>query len=252
MSKFFHTIKVWLYRNLLTGNPDDYTGRAKMEHVYDVHDISHLAETRGGSGIAADEMSRSVNAWLKEMSYQLCDANGVNTGYFTAALHVKGVFDSASEPYSPKKHTLLFEFQQGSLLRKELDEVNVTVAGVADTLPLPETVIDCTTGVLNETLTLGGIFEIKGFNLKFIPGEEDNGVFLTEAATGTVSKVAIVPTNTQQHLMGQVPAGLPAGDYTLSVATRWSSKNGQPLKSLKTGQFPGVLLLGSPQETPAS
>jgi hypothetical protein len=167
------------------------------------------------------------------------------TFYFTASLHVKGVFDSAGEPYNPKKHTLLFEFHQGSLLRRELDEVNVSVAGVADTLLLPETVIDCTTGVLNETLTLGGIFDVKGFNLKFIPDEDDNGIFLTEAAMGTVTKVAVVPTNTQQHLMGQVPAGLPAGDYTLSVATRWSS-TGKPLKALKTGQFPGVLLLEAP------
>lgn len=245
MSKFFHTIKVWLYKNLLTGDPDDYAGRTKMEHVYNVHDISHLAETRGGSGIAADEMTRSVNAWLKEMGYQLCDANGVNTGYFTASLHIKGVFNTATEAYNPKKHTLLFDFQQGSLLRKELEEVNVVVAGVADTLPLPETLIDCTTGVLNETLTLGGIFEIKGFNLKFIPEEDDNGIFLTEITSETVTKVAIVPTNTQQHLMGQVPAGLPAGDYTLSVATRWNS-TGKPLKSLKTGQFVGTLLLGAP------
>lgn len=239
MSKFLHSIRVWLYKNLLTDNPNDYVGRTRTEHVYGVSDISHLAESRGASGVPAGEMTRIVNLWLKEMSYQLCDANGVNTGYFTAELHMKGVFDSLNETYNPVKHKLLFEFHQGSLLRRELEEVSVTIEGAADTSPLLDQIIDSASGDVNQRLTIGGIFEIRGFNLKFLPSEADNGIFLIGDDGET--RLPVVPTNTPQHLLAQVPShNLPAGDYFIEVRTTWTS-TGKPLKTIKTGRFANAL-----------
>jgi hypothetical protein len=259
MNKFFHTIRVWLYKNLLTENPNDYTGRTRTEHVYNVEDISHLAEIRGSSGIPAAEMARYVHLWLKEMAYQLCDANGINTGYFTASLHVKGVFESPVDPFDSRKHKILFQFHQGSLLRKELDATNIEIAGVAETNPIIDTVTDLTTGDQNLDLTIGGIFEIKGFNLKYIPDDAENGIFFITTGGGLIKsyRMTIVPTNTPHHLLAQIPASITAGDYMLEVRTTWS-KNPEPLKSLKIGQFPGILSLQPPKqpvsqdETPAS
>jgi hypothetical protein len=239
MSKFLHSIRVWLYKNLLTDDPNDYVGKTKTEHVYDVADISHLCETRGSSGVSATEMTRIVNLWLKEMSYQLCDANGVNTGYFTAELHIKGVFNSLNEPYTADKHKLLFEFHQGSLLRKELEEVSVAIEGAADTTPLLDQLIDCTGGDINQRITIGGIIEIKGYNLKFLPAEAANGIFLI-AADGAETKLTVTPTNTPQRLLAQAPANLPAGEYFVEVRTTWTS-SGKPLKTIKTGRFASAL-----------
>ncbi|MDR1436500.1 MAG: DUF4469 domain-containing protein, partial [Candidatus Symbiothrix sp.] len=39
-----------------------------------------------------------VNLWLREMAYRLCDGFSVNTGWFTAAVHIKGVFRSMDDP----------------------------------------------------------------------------------------------------------------------------------------------------------
>jgi hypothetical protein len=231
---------VWLYKNLLTSDPNDYVGKTKTEHVYNVADISHLCETRGNSGVSADEMTRLVNLWLKEMSYQLCDANGINTGYFTAELHLKGVFNSLNEPYSPEKHKLLFEFHQGSLLRKELEEVSVSMEGAADTSPLLDQLIDSTGGDINQKITIGGIIEIRGYNLKFLPAEANNGIFLIAADDSSETKLAVVPTNTPQHLMAQAPASLQARDYNVEVRTTWSN-TGKPLQTLKVGRLPYLL-----------
>jgi hypothetical protein len=206
-----------------------------------------LAEIRGSSGIPASEMARYVHLWLKEMAYQLCDANGINTGYFTASLHVKGVFNSPVDPFDARKHKILFEFHQGSLLRKELDSANIEIAGVAETNPIIDTVTDLTTGDQNIDLTIGGIFEIKGFNLKYIPDDEENGIFFTTTGGGLIKRyrMTIVPTNTPHHLLAQIPANMTAGDYRLEVCTSYSP-TGKPLKSLKVGEYPGTLSLQPP------
>ncbi len=72
-------------------------------------------------------MEHTVNLFLKEMAYCLCDGFSINAGYFTAQTVIRGVFASANERFDPEKHSVLFDFQQGSLLRKELSNVEVDV-----------------------------------------------------------------------------------------------------------------------------
>jgi hypothetical protein len=226
---------------MLTAGAHEYCGRTKLEHTYNVADISHLAETRGGSDIKAEEMTRTVNLWLEEMAYQLCDNNAVNTGYFQARLHVQGTFN-ASDHYDPTRHHLLFEFQQGSLMRKELELVDVEVKGVANTLPHIDMVIDHSSETQNQGLTPGGIVEIKGFNLKFFPDEITNGIFLVPVNGGDERVLAPVPTNKPQQLISQCPADIFPGEYRLEVRTTYAS-NGIPLKTLKVGSFPTILTI---------
>jgi hypothetical protein len=239
MSKFLHKIRVWLYKNLLTPAPDDYSGRTQVERTFDVAEVSHLAETRGGSSIKAEDLTRSVNIWLKEMAYQLCDNNAVNTGYFYAKMHLHGTF-KLSDKYDPKRHHLLIEFQQGALLRKELEEADVIIEGVADTTPHIDTVHDYASDTSNQGLTPGGMLEVKGFHLKFLPEQDDNGLFLVPVAGGDAIKLAPVPTNKPQQLISQCPLSISGGEYWLEVRTTYIS-SGIPLKSLKTGRFATIL-----------
>jgi hypothetical protein len=244
MKKFFHKIHVWLYKNLLTADPDDYSGRTKVERVLSTAEVSYLAETRGGSDIKADDLTRAVNIWFKEMSYQLCDDNAVNTGYFQAKLHVHGAFKSATDSFDPKRHKLSFEFQQGKLLRDELSLVEAVVDGVADTAPFIDTVFDYGSETTNLVLTPGGMLDIKGFHLKFLPGEANNGIFLMPVAGGEEMKLAPVPTNMPTHLLTQTPAGLADGDYWMEVRTTFNGSGGA-LKTLKVGRLSQVLSVSS-------
>lgn len=235
MSKYLHNIKVKLYKNLLTDDPNDYCARTKTEHVYGIEDISYLAETRGGSNIKADDMTRIVKQWFKEMTYQLCDANAINTGYFQAKLHVQGVFHSITDNFDPQRHKLLFEFQQGKLLRDELSLAGIEIDGAADTSPLIDTVYDYSSDTTNQQLICGGVVDIKGFNLKFLQEQNDNGIWLVDAANGNAYKVDTIVTNTPQHLIAQIPL-VSAGNYWLEVRTTYAA-NGKPLKTLKVGRL---------------
>ncbi|MDR3308371.1 MAG: hypothetical protein LBS80_00255, partial [Tannerella sp.] len=126
METILHRIKAYLYDNALTkDNPNDFIARVSAERSLSVKDICESATNRGDADISASAMEHGANLWLKEMAYQLCDGYSVNTGWFTASVHIKGVFNSPNEHFNPEKHTVLFEFQQGSQLRKELENVSV-------------------------------------------------------------------------------------------------------------------------------
>jgi len=127
-----HKIKAYLYDNVLTDDPFDLIARVMAERSLNVHSISETAATRGGADISAPSMEHAVNLWFKEMAYQLCDGFSVNTGWFTVSAHIRGVFNSPAETFNPDKHTLLFSFNQGTLLRREIAATEVQILGVAE------------------------------------------------------------------------------------------------------------------------
>ena len=45
-----HTIKAWLYENLLTEDQNDYAARVSAERTLSVRDICESAVARGGAG----------------------------------------------------------------------------------------------------------------------------------------------------------------------------------------------------------
>jgi sulfate transport system permease protein len=65
-------------------------------------------------------MEHAVELFHKEMAYRLCDGFLVNTGWYNASTHVKGVFTSPAEGFDGARHTVAVEFCQGAELRREL------------------------------------------------------------------------------------------------------------------------------------
>jgi hypothetical protein len=100
-----HTIKAWLYENLLTEDKNDYSARVSAERELNVRNICESAVARGGADINAAAMEHAVNLFHKEMAYRLCDDFSVNTGWYNASIHVKGVFTSPQEPFATRKST---------------------------------------------------------------------------------------------------------------------------------------------------
>jgi hypothetical protein len=241
MTKILHTIKAQLYPNALTENPNDYTARVNAERSLSVKEICETATTRGGANVSAAAMEHAVNLWLGEMAYQLCDGYSVNTGYFTASTHIKGVFDSPNEQFDPEKHTLLFEFHQGAQLRRELDAVEVQIEGVADTGLAITQVIDVKTGSVNDLLTPNRNLKIAGHKLK-IAGEQANiGVYFVNQTTQERTKVEAddMVTNNPSELIIIIPL-LAAGTYRVEVATQFTSGD-RFLKEPRSVSFDKIL-----------
>jgi hypothetical protein len=237
-----HKVKARLYKNLLTPDPDDYMIRVVSERTLGVHEICVSAVTRGGADISATAMEHAVTLFLTEMGYLLCDGFTVNVEWFTAAPQVKGVVNSPKEQYNKGKHTLVFEFHQGSLLRKEIENVAVEILGVADTGAFIEQALDVKSGSVNDLLTVNRPLKIAGYKIKIAGDNPANGIFFVNQATGERTKVddSDIVTNNPSELIVVIP-DLSAGTYQLEVTTQYGSNTKTMLKEPRTAIFDKAL-----------
>ncbi|MDR2138884.1 MAG: DUF4469 domain-containing protein [Tannerella sp.] len=236
-----HRIKAWLYPNLLTPDPNDYVIRPISERTLGVSEICGEAVSRGGADISASAMEHAVNLFHREMAYQLCDGFSVNTGWYMAGVHVKGVVNSPTEQYSKEKHTLLFEFHQGAHLRSELEHVEVEILGVADTDAVIAQVVDVKTGSINDLLTPNRNLKIAGHKIKIAGDKAANGIYFVNQATAERTRVddSDIVTNNPSELIVVIPA-LAAGTYQLEITTQYSG-GGKALNEPRTAVFNSVL-----------
>ena len=237
MSKTRHTIKAYLYDNLLTPDPNDFTARVSSERSLSVADICHSAATRGGADVSDAAMSHAVELFLKEMAYRLCDGFAVNTGYFTAMPVVRGVFLNPNETFDPQRHTLQFQFTQGELMRREIEDVEVKIMGVTETGLYIGQVEDMKSRTVNEVLTPGFNLRVTGTKLRVVGDKPGVGIFFRETVTNTATKVdeGDIVVNNPSELMIIIPA-LPAGTYQLEVTTQYSTGN-KLLKEVRSAVF---------------
>jgi hypothetical protein len=235
-----HRIKAQLYDNVLTPDANDYTARVQSERSLSIKDVCRAAFTRGGSDISESAMEHAVDLFLREMGYSLSDGFSINTGWFTASVSIKGVFNSPVERFDPAKHTVMFDFKQGSLIRREPGNVTVEVTGVAVTGGYIAQVVDVKTGSINDLLTPGRNLRISGSRIKIDGANPENGLFFINH--DTQARTAVDPTdlavNNPSELIILIPA-LPAGAYTIEIVTQYSS--GKNLKQSRTTSFDRIL-----------
>ena len=238
---YLHKIKAQLHDNVLTEDPNDFVARVVAEKSLSIDDICQSAANRGGADISAAAMGHAVQLWLKEMAYRLCDGFSINAGWFNVQANIRGVFNSPSETFSPEKHTVSFEFHQGSLLRKELGSVEVEIQGVAEQAFYVAQVTDIKTGLVNDVLTPNRNLRIQGSKLKIAGESENNGVFFVNQANQQKIKVDATDfvNNNPSELIIVIPA-LEAGSYKLEVVTQFSG-NKQSLKEPRSTIFERIL-----------
>lgn len=236
MSNILHRIKASLYPNLLTEDPNDFAARVISEKSLCISEICKTAVNRGGAATTAEAMEHNVGLFLKEMGYQLCDGFSVNTGYFTASPLIRGVFNSPSETFSIAKHSILFQFNQGETLRKELPNIEVEITGIGDASLTINEVLDVKSGTVNDLLTPNRNLKIKGYKLKIAGENPAIGVYFTNQATAIRTKVdpTDIVTNNPGELIIVIPV-LPSGVYQLEVTSQFTGN--APLKEPRTFVF---------------
>jgi len=238
-----HKIRVNLYENYLTENPNDYSAKVISERSLSVKEICQTAVKRGGAATTAAAMEHNVMLFLKEMSYQLMDGFGINAEYFTANATVRGAWNNSKENFDPKKHSVLFRFNQGALLRKEIPNVSVQVMGVGDTSIQISHVVDMKTGSVNDLITPFGTLKIKGGRLKIVGDNPQNGVWFQGGDDEDAVRVAPndIIVNNPSELIVVIPP-LEHGKYRLVVRNQYSV--GAILKEPRTTVFEKILTVG--------
>jgi len=238
MANILHKIKAKMYPNLLTEDPNDFTARVVSERTLNVPEICKGAVTRGGAPTTAEAMEINVNLFLKEMAYQLSDGYSINTGYFTANALIRGVFNKIDEPFNPDKHAILYQFNQGELLRKELASIAVEITGPGDSSINVTEVQDVKTGSVNDLLTPNRNLRIRGFKLKLVGDNPTVGVYFINQVSSERIKVdpSEIVTNNPAELLILTPE-LASGTYILEVVSQFSGSSNSVLKEPRTSAF---------------
>ena len=243
MSDILNFLKVYLYENFLTDDPNDLTAKVISERSVGIADLCHSAVNRAKAPTTAEAMEHNVRLFLDEMAFQLKNGFSINTGYFTANAQIRGVFESKTDKFDPAKHSILFRFNQGDLLRKEIPNIHVQVMGMGETGIVISHVQDKKTGSVNDLLTPGGTLRIRGGKLKIAGDSPDVGVaFENENGVSTKVEPQDVIVNNPSELIVEIPQLAP-GSYRLAITTQYSGSN--LLKTPKTNVYEKVLTVNA-------
>ena len=208
-----HRLRINLYPNLLTEDPNDYSARIISERTLSVRDVCTSAIKRGGAPSTIDAMELNVNQFLKEMLYQMSDGFAINTLYFTASAVIRGSFKGPLETFDPKRHTISFRYSQGEASKRITNDVEVQVLGVANTSPYIASVYDVKSGSISDLLTPRQALKIGGGKLKVGGDHADIGVYFVAVDSRARTRVPDneVITNKPSELTVLIPDLPPGG-----------------------------------------
>jgi len=223
-----------LVENLLTPAPNDYMAQSVNVRSYTLAEIIRRVLSRN-TGLSEAQLTASINEFIEEVGLITEEGDTVNTPLVNTNLSVSGVFDSAADNYDGKRHRTKINTNAGARLTTALTKVKPQKTDVAEPLPHILEVKDIVSDTINETLTPGGVLQLRGSRLKFLPAEAGNGVFLINEQ-GAERQLTVVAENKPARIMVLLPTDLANERYWVEVRTTWSGSI-KPSQALKTGRF---------------
>jgi hypothetical protein len=224
-----------LVENLMTPAPDDAMAQVVNVRSYTDEDIAELMLKRGSLLTKADILA--VQQVYGEVVADLVeDGCAINTQLFNITPSISGVFNGISDSFDGVRHKTHANMNPGVIIREAARRIKTRKVQVADPVPYIVEVKDIVSGSVNESLTPGGIVQLRGSRLKFIDAHPNNGIYLIPESGGEI-KLNVVAENKPGRLMAMLPADLASGTYFPEVRTNYSSGGSHTGKPLKTGRF---------------
>ncbi len=231
-------IKLWLYNNPLTDDPNDYSAKVSSAGSLKLDDIVE--------GIVANrseyqsETIRSIGTLIfNEIGEKLKEGYSVSTPLFSASTAVSGAFASKTSSFKKSEHKLKINLRTNGAFLAELQQSEVEVLGVADVGGVIGKVIDAQTGIEDSTITPKDVIQIEGAKIKVEGDDESVGTFLIKQADNLRIKLDRILTNNPSEQMVLLPE-LEAGDYQLEIVSQYSG-GGKFIQEPRTINFEHIL-----------
>jgi hypothetical protein len=223
MSKF--TWKAWLRRNLLTPGDNDYTASVStVGKTLRNADIARMIK-ESGSELKTETLQYVLDTADRIVREQVQRGHSVLTGNCQFAPRIQGTWTGANAKFNPAIHKIGLHIIPSAEMRAAFKEINIDVLGVKEGGAYIGLVTDTTTGLADGTMTSGDDLMIEGDKLKIAP---DNGaglgVFFVNTESEAIPVTRRLTQNMPKKILARVP-DLPAGQYTLRVATRFSNSS---------------------------
>ncbi|MDR1198306.1 MAG: DUF4469 domain-containing protein [Prevotellaceae bacterium] len=224
-----------LVENLMTPAPDDAMAQVVNLRSYTEEQIAEQMLKRGTLLTKADILA-VLEVYREVILDIIADGSSVNTRLFNISPSISGVFNGMADTFDPNRHKIHVNFNRGMDVRSAAAAIKTEKVQVADPVPYIIEVKDTVSGSVNETLTPGGVVQLRGSRLKFITEETDNGIFLLPES-GDEVKITVIVENKPARLIAMLPADLASGTYHLEVRTNYLHSGTQKSKQMKTGRF---------------
>jgi hypothetical protein len=236
-----NTVFVELYDLTLSERKDDRFGRVVTSRSLSEDDLINIAVQRR-TDLNPITLRASLDI-LKEVAIKgLANGASVQFGLGFFGLDVKGVFIGDQAEWNPALHSLHVKAAANIEVRQAVKNIRVNMRGMASIGTVINIVKDVASGEQNAILTPGGGVNISGSKIKIAGDDATVGIRLINQADGTETRIAAnaVLTNEPKRVVFIVPADLSAGDYKLSITTRYSGGTNL-LKEPRTALFDYVL-----------
>ena len=240
-----HQYSVKLYKNNFSEDENSYYARPAAYRTLSIDNVAESAVERGSATVNQKTMVTAVNEWFEEALYEMMDGFSVNNGYFIMSLTMQGTFTGVTDSYDTSRHSLEFSIVPTDSTKNELENVIVSIDGLADTEPKILQITDMSNGNLNSTITPGKNLYLDGSRLKVVGDDSSCGVYLTNNDDGTQTQLSgyDLQRNMPSELLVLVPSDLTSGSYTVSVTTQFCNSS-TTVKSPRTVEFGTTLTVG--------
>lgn len=193
--------------NKLTADKNDYTLTIIGGMSYGLNDLAQLVVKDGVTTSRVDQLVDNFRIMFAKAIEMGLMGNNINMEYIMMRFGVKGIFNSANEPFIRPKHEVTAIITPGLDMQEAMKLTSVTNMGPSQHYAQMDSIVNTVNGEVNLSLTAGQVVEIKGVNLSILGDAPSVGIYLQEegAADSTRIKVATLLNNEPKRLMFMVP-----------------------------------------------
>lgn len=215
-------IKYHLANLAITSDPNEKSGRIDPRGTLDESVVLNKMLKRG-TGLTKQEIMGVIDLYTDVVSEQVQSGFVVVTRLANFRPGIKGVFNSANDPFDSNRHHFHATISEGVVLRKQMREATGERNIAPAPLPTVSSYYDYARSTTNKWLTPGNIGKINGKQLKFEKSGKAEGIFFIRKDNQSETRVATLSTHTDGKLMFLIPTELASGNYTLEVRRSYTS-----------------------------
>lgn len=232
------SLPVALYPNVMRREKDGkqtFYARPIIRKHLSMEDIASDMVVEGvNDGMTREQIVsiwKNINCAVLDRVANSCS---VDTGLCLCSTRVSGRFDTDSEEFSRKRHSIGMAFRTGRDVNEKLNELTVVIRQGNSVRPQIANIRDLESGK-DGMLTPGGFLEITGSNLTIAGKDESVGLYFESEDNPdntAVLGVKKMGTNSPSKLACVVPATLAAGSYRIKIVTQFMNSKVQRKKPL--------------------
>jgi hypothetical protein len=216
-----NVLKIWLRKNELTPDPNDYSGVVSpMGSLSKSALIDAVMEE--GTEYKRETVEDIVDRFNRNAAKYSVAGWNVDTGLVYLRAIVTGAF--YGKIVDPEKNRVYVSATQGLTIRKEIAQTSIEILGEMPDVMYILQVTNLQTKLPDGTLTRGRNAQVDGSYIKVAGTDATVGVYLvhTESQAEVKLDADCIAVNDPSKLMLLIPADMETGTYQLKIITQYT------------------------------